>query len=169
MTPSRTVLLIISLTIVFLIIAGCISQPATENRTSNVTVDVTIPPFEATQIQTQCPLSGTAAPWIIINPIGAHYIGDVFEINGTTNLGIDEIIPVDVFGLPMSRPYPGIGATLYGTNGTAKIWCGNSRINFWNYSVNSSVFNTNFYTVAVGAQNWTVRNFTHFEVMMHGR
>jgi hypothetical protein len=154
--------------VVLLFATGCIEQPAYGNVTAAPdTATVSSSTAILQPVQTQCPLSGNTTPWIIINPISNHYIGDVFEINGTTNLGIDEKVLVYVTGRVLSVPYPGVAGTTYGTNGTARIWCGNSGINFWNFSVNSSRFNTNFYFVQVETRNISATNFSRFEMKMH--
>ena len=69
-------------------VTGCISsQPAIENRTNNISVNVTTFTSSATPVQTQCPVPMRGCPlcpvWLTINPIADHHIGDIFEINGT--------------------------------------------------------------------------------------
>lgn len=168
MNKNHIIVAIVLLIIGTILIAGCTFPAGSENHTNNVSVNVTTFTDAATSLQIQCPSSGNVTPWIIINPISNHVIGDVFEINGTTNLGIDEKIFVYVAGRVLSAPYPGVAGTTYGTNGTARIWCGNSGINFWNFSVNSSRFNKNFFSfVQVETRNISATNFSRFEMKMY--
>ena len=167
MNSIRVTLVLIIIIIGMLLATGCIGQPSSGNITANTTVTVSPLVLITQPVQTHCPSSRNITPWIIINPIGNHVIGDVFEINGTTNLGIDEKILVYVAGRVLSAPYPGVAGTTYGTNGTARIWCGDSGINSWNFSVNSSRFNTNFYFVQVETWNISATNFSRFEMKMY--
>jgi hypothetical protein len=145
-----------------ILITGCVSQKSNPDTTGNIDV----PP---TQVQSRCLQSGNTTPHIFINfPKGNHHLGDVFEINGTTNLGNDEEIDVSISGIVKSSPYPSPSSpsNLVGSFGPAKvlnITCGEKN---WTYLVNTSEFNTAFYIVDVGARNWTVRNVSNFELIM---
>jgi hypothetical protein len=162
---SAAVALMIEL-LVILLAAGCTGQPDFRNNTTNDT-PITIPSVLVTQpVQTQCLQTGNATPWIIINPINNHYIGDVFEINGTTNIGIDEKILIMIYGRPIPIPYPGVPVPLNGLYGLCKAQQGDCGINIWSYSANTSEFNTPDYFVRVGTENWTIENTTLFSVSM---
>lgn len=43
-------------------------------------------PVKEASIETQCPVRENTNPWITVNPVGNHYLGDVIKINGTTNI-----------------------------------------------------------------------------------
>jgi hypothetical protein len=147
------------------ICAGCF-ETKTGNQTGNVLATGTPATMITQQVSSLCPPPGNATPWIIINPIGNHYIGDVFEINGTTNLRTEEKINVAISGIVIGAPYPGIPGPTKGSLGMAKIRGGDCGINVWFYTANTSEFNTPFYIVTAGAENWTVQNDTRFEVSM---
>jgi hypothetical protein len=152
--------------VVVVLTAGCINQPDFRNNTFNSTT-IIIPSILITQAtQTQCPTSGNVTPWIIINPISNHVIGDVFEINGTTNLGIDEKLQIMIHGRPIPVPYPGVSVPSKGLSGLCKVQQGDCGVNIWSYSANTSGFNTPDYLVSVGTENGTVVNFTLFSVSM---
>jgi len=77
LTMSIQKLILISGTVlfVFLLTAGCIFSPGTTNQTGN-----------ATPSQTNCPpLPANVTPYIFINHINNFTLGDIVEINGTTN------------------------------------------------------------------------------------
>ena len=77
----------IFLTIVSITIAGCVSNENSPTallpNTSIVHVTNTSKPI--TEV-TMNPALSNAPPFITIDPIGNHTVGDVFFINGTTNL-----------------------------------------------------------------------------------
>ncbi len=147
--------------------AGCAWQQLySGNLTTNSTAIDNSSTLITKVVQTLGPASGNDAPWILINPISNHVIGDVFEINGTTNLGIDEKIQIAIYGRPVPVPYPGVPAPSKGSYGLCTVKKGDRGINFWSYSVNTSEFNNPDYFVRVGTENWTVDNATLFSVTM---
>ena len=85
MNPERTIPALIFIMICFLIIAGCIFHPATENRTNNASVNGSTVPLVLTPVQTQCPVpvKTNRSVWLTMNPITDHRLGDIFEVNGT--------------------------------------------------------------------------------------
>jgi hypothetical protein len=58
-------------------ITGCVSQPATGNKTTNFSV--TIPSSSNGPTQLSCPSRENETPYIIINPVSNFTIGDVFR------------------------------------------------------------------------------------------
>jgi hypothetical protein len=142
MTPSRTVLLSISLTMVFFVIAGCISQPAAENRTSNATVNVTTIPPVATPTQTICPIpidfnKRKITTRVFMNPIRDQHIGDIIEINGTiqTKNGVvdNKTIQVYIFSSYI-LPRGGIRYDVF--RGYANIQPGECEVKTWFVFIN---------------------------------
>jgi hypothetical protein len=112
--------------------AGCISQNSPSNTTGSSVTNTPV----LTVVPTQCPpVSGNATPYIIINPIGNHTVGDVFEINGTTNLDVDAKIDVGIRERLSSRGDSDNPSGLHGRVTLQKNPCGP---NFWSYSVNTS-------------------------------
>jgi hypothetical protein len=72
--------------VVVLLLIGCIPVVNAEKATSgtnltNITANSTVYP---------------AKPFITIDPIGNHTIGDVFFINGTTNLPVSQNLTIDI-------------------------------------------------------------------------
>jgi hypothetical protein len=88
------------------------------------------------------PPVSNATPYIMINPIGTHHVGDVFEINGTTNLRADSRIIIEV----REETHLAIGpndTTYYiesESKGPIRIQKGNGPENFWSYPVNMTGF-----------------------------
>jgi len=164
MTPLRVMyaLLLVLVMICILISAGCISQPATENRTRNASVSAPIITPVVTPVQIQCPPQKDITPWIIINPVSNHYVGDVFEINGTTNLKEKEELFFNVYEPPHTTPYQISPATrIYsGEEGVTEIMKNDCRPNIWSFLVNTSGFRPSYYHVLVSNTKNTTWNET---------
>ena len=86
--------------------------------------------------QVQCPIQNNITPWITINPIGEHFLGDSIEINGTTDIDRGEVklLIKDDSDLPCPKnrgppDYP--CACCEGVNITAPIKKGICGINTW--------------------------------------
>ena len=165
--PDWIALILISIVIGFFIIAGCMSPGSSGNSTSPYPSQNN---SEITLVQTQSLPSNITAPYIIINPIGTHAVGDVFEINGTTNLGTNATVRFELWepiGLQMAPDsnvtYPEY--TYTDTEGYVKIQNGTNGSNFWSYTVNLSGFNAPVrYSVSVKALNMSrlVVSSSHF-------
>jgi hypothetical protein len=122
--------------------AGCISQqPLSDGTTAKSSALVTSSTPIPQSVQTPCPPPGNATPYIIINPIGNHTVGDVFEINGTTSLGVNEKIKIGI-GVPPSSggPPPRLPYNYSSITGYATLQNATCSSNFWLYSVNLSGF-----------------------------
>ncbi len=160
MNGIYTKIIIFILIVCILITTGCVSQNKTGN-TSGISANATDP----TLVQTLCPpVSANATPYIIINPIGDHRIGDIFEINGTTNLGADKKIQIHidegVFGGPLGSVRPEIN--FFNVDGfveTQQDTCGTTK---WSYTVKLPQVHSNMIGVIVG--NMSVYNQTGFIV-----
>jgi hypothetical protein len=87
--------------------------------------------------------------WIKIDPIGAHYVGDIFLITGTTNIPIDDKIIVEV--LP-SIFRPGYAPSV-GGYATIKTSFNN---NTWTFPINTSRFTPEEYSVKVSSYSFNI-------------
>ena len=148
--------------------AGCISQqPVSDSTTANSSAKVTLSTLITQSVQTPCLSPGNATPYIIINPIGNHTDGDVFEINGTTNLGVNAKIKIGI-GVPPSSGVPPPRLTYnYSTiTGYATLQNATCSLNFWLYSVNLSGFHApHTYLLTVWEEpNYSATNTTRFFV-----
>lgn len=82
------------------LVAGCTLPQDVVNGTNITAINVTkvtstpinAPVTNLSTIQTQCPIWRNTTPYITINPVGVHYLGDMIEINGTTNCNGGEIL-----------------------------------------------------------------------------
>ncbi len=159
MNKNQIIVTVVLLIIGTILIAGCTFPAGSENHTNNVSVNVTTFTAAATSLQTQCPQSGNPTPWIIINPIGNHYIGDVFEINGTTNLGINEPLLYWV----SHKPYLDRNAlqpdVINGFVITHNLDCNTT---LWSFLINTTEFSPGYYDVTVGTENMTIAKWDLF-------
>ncbi len=147
MTRIHTKILIFFTLVCVLVGTGCLSENIQENRTTTTTTPVPVVTFIRPTIQTQCPsVSPETDPCIVINPIGSHTVGDVFEINGTTNLGADSKIFLSIYEPELMSVPPGPGYTTtpnyqYSqTSGQVKIQSGTGGVYTWSYIPNISDF-----------------------------
>ena len=138
------IVLIITMCILFA--AGCISEKMQEKTTTTSTPVPAVTFIRPTIVQTQCtPLNeNNNTCCILINPVGKHRVGDVFEINGTTNLGVDSKIILELsepwmLDLPpgtITKPTPYYQYS--GTKGDVKIQKGTDGIHRWSFQVDLS-------------------------------
>jgi len=155
------------LTIGMIFIAGCVVSHSPENRTT--IAPSAIATLTPQSVPTQCPPeSGNVTPYIIINPISTHNVGDVFEINGTTNLGVDKKLKIDICEPRMMGvgPYdmPDWKYIYTDSRGYVTMTGGDCGINSWSYQVNLTGFHGNkLYGVNVySEQNQTIINYFDF-------
>jgi hypothetical protein len=161
MTPLRTTFTFLLVLTCVLIIAGCIWQQPAENRTSNISMNVTTFTPVITSVQTSCLPQKNTTPWIAINPISDYYVGEVFEINGTTNLGADENISIDIiqsYFSPKGQDY------FTGFHGHSRIIGSDCGVNKWSISVNLSEFIPFEYFVHVSEANEMINCSAVFKV-----
>jgi hypothetical protein len=136
-----------------ILISGCMSN-STGNRTNVST----------------CQTVGNETKFIAINPVNTtHYVGDVFEINGTTNFGIDTKIKLTFheprFDGPLPNPAIPTTPERYNytdSDGYVKIQKGDCGVNFWSYIANLSGFHPKFgYSISVYDEpKLTIVNYT---------
>jgi hypothetical protein len=85
----------VSFIIAFLLFtAGCISQPTVENQSVNASQNNSLSPFTIVKNRSQCDSQETGAPWVQINPVGDHHVGELLTINGSTNLPQGSILMI---------------------------------------------------------------------------
>jgi hypothetical protein len=91
-----------------------------------------------------CSQNGISGPFIQIIPISTHFVGDVFDINGTSNLGIDNKIGIEVYEERRTAigPYddPDWNYTYTDSRGYVIIQGRDCGTNFWTYQVNLTGF-----------------------------
>jgi hypothetical protein len=96
----------------------------------------------------ECPQPKNTTPWIIINvkPSSKLHVGDVFEINGTTNLRDYDNISLSISNGGCCHPTAFRPTNI---NGFAVIQNGNCNVNKWSFSVNLTGAKPDLYFVQV--------------------
>jgi hypothetical protein len=128
-----------------------------------------------------CSKQNNAEPFITINPVTTHTVGDVFDINGITNLGVNSKIVLNFYELRGFElaPAPNATSTPYyeysGTSGFVNIQNGTCGTNFWSFSVNVSEFHSGrYYSINIwdesnhSVNNWTQSRFYFDELENFG-
>jgi len=143
---------------------GCVSESTVKNQLSTTTDVVTsiptvMPTTLVTPIPTECPVPGNGSYWIKINPISDHYIGDMFEINGTTNIGINDTLSYWTSRVPRQSRNPSQEPVYRGIVRTQSLDC---HTNVWSFLINTTEFRLGYYDVAVGTENMTIGNWDLF-------
>jgi hypothetical protein len=89
------------------------------------------------------------APVSLINPIGAHYVGDVFAITGSTNLAVGDELLIEIYSSsfgPTRKVQPG---EFSGSTGTVTVVPGTNGYNTWSFYIDTSAFRADEYLVRV--------------------
>jgi hypothetical protein len=149
MTLLRSVLALLLLIVIVLLAAGCVG-----NRTAEITgATHSSTPTTITPTQTQCPPQENTTPWIRINPVSDHYVGDVFEINGTTNLEANTSLKIRIYQFHFytePKNLPHIYTSLWENVTVMGDDCGTNR---WSFSTNTSSLLPDEYFVVVTSEN----------------
>jgi hypothetical protein len=164
MIPLRTTLALLLLAAV-LLAAGCTAGQVGSvwNNIGNSRIMITtVPPSSPIPTITACPSQENSSLWIQINPVSDHYVGDIFEVNGTTTCNVKEKILIQIYQSSILLPrgqdhYTSLNGFIIIKNGT----CG---LNTWAFSSNLSGFLPNEYLIEVKSVNQTVTNQTYFIV-----
>ena len=88
-------------------------------------------------------------PWIRIDTISDKYVGTTFTITGTTNLGVDNEILVDVKSSAFQPTEKTASGEFSGDAGTVKVVAGDAGYNTWSFDVNAAAFKADEYIVKV--------------------
>lgn len=83
-----------------------------------------------------CPPQTTTAPWITIDPVSDHVVGDMFLLTGKTNLDPGTVLSVYI----IQPPYTGNSCRPSGFGGDTevRVTTGNCGVNTWIFEVNLS-------------------------------
>jgi hypothetical protein len=159
MTSHRVTLALVLVMVVVMLAAGCAGQQASGNLTANSTVNDNSSVLVTQTVQTRCPPQENTTHWIRINPIRHYYIGDVFEINGTTNIGINDSLSYWISKMPTLDRNGHYGDAIRGIVRTQNLDCNTTR---WSFLINTTEFSPGDYDVVVGTENMTDADWNLF-------
>jgi PGF-CTERM protein len=104
-------------------------------------------------------------PWIRIDSIGDKTVGSTFTITGTTNLGVDNDLLVEVTSSAF-QPTEKTQATAFsGSSGTVKVVKGDAGANTWSFEVDASAFDADEYIVTVESIEADASTTANFNVL----
>ncbi|MBO7387993.1 MAG: PGF-CTERM sorting domain-containing protein, partial [Methanomicrobium sp.] len=103
-------------------------------------------------------------PWIRVNSVGDHYIGDRFKITGTTNLAVGDTLIVEVTSSSFQPTQKTQSGEFSGVSSTVKVNEG-STYNEWALDVDASTFKADEYIVNVEAIEADVTTTTTFNIL----
>jgi hypothetical protein len=163
---SRYAVIILVLAGILVMCTGCVSTP----EKSNVPVSIPVTPAPATPSLTDatsatCPPAGNSSPWILLDPVADHVVGDPFMLTGTTSLAPGTILSVSVVQSQTMankrRP-----ETYTDVRGSATVRQGNCTANTWTFSENLTTLMPFYYSIYVTAENETIdANYAGFTIL----
>jgi PGF-CTERM protein len=90
-------------------------------------------------------------PEINIVPITQKVVGDKFNIQGTTNLAVDDEILVEVYSSSFGPTPKETSGEFSGSSGTVKVVQGTQGFNTWSFPVDTTTFKPDEYIVTASA------------------
>jgi hypothetical protein len=147
-------LLLLLLAGVVIVSVGCISPDSHDNLITNSQNTLTISQILTTNGTTPmvCQPAENATPWIHIEPVDDHNVGENFSLKGTTNLNSGEGLSIFVYQSPPS-PNKKLPSEYTDVSGVATVRTGECDINIWTFSENLTTLRPSLYTTQVRAAN----------------
>jgi hypothetical protein len=163
MTLVRSIFTLAFFVMCVMLVAGCAGSQGGEKSISRVGVDTPLTYF-ASPIETGCLAQENQTRWIQINPVSDHNIGDVFEINGITNIEGNNSISVKIYQThfsthPKNSPYP--FTSLFGNVTVQGDHCGPNN---WSFLTNTSSLLPDEYFIEVRSENQLALNRSVFKL-----
>lgn len=109
--------------------------------------------------KTNAPSQADITPWIMVNPFPDHHIGDVFEINGTTNLGTNYDLSFWISRQPIRTFIPSQNYEMRGNFSTIPFGYNESK---WSFPINTSDLGVGYYDIIVYSENLTISDWQMF-------
>jgi hypothetical protein len=114
---------------------------------------------------TVCPPLGNTSPWIHLNQVADHIVGEKFALRGTTNLKPGELLTVSVYQTPVS-PTKKYSSEFTEVQGHTLVKEGNCTANTWSFSENLTTLRPCLYSIYVTAENATIgANLVQFNII----
>lgn len=147
---------------------GCISTSSHDNLTIHTQTSLTPVSGSTTSgvVPTVCPPLGDASPWIHLEPVADHIVGENFILTGTTNLKSGENLSVFIYQSPPS-PNKKMPSEFTDVRGSAIVRTGDCYVNTWSFSDNLATLRPSLYTTQVRAmKNTTIEaNLVQFIII----
>jgi trimeric autotransporter adhesin len=104
-------------------------------------------------------------PTAFINPVGDHAVGDMFTINGSTNLAAGDNLMVEITSSSFKPTTKSQSAEFSGASGMVKVVQGSGALNRWSFPVDASTFKPDEYIVKVSGITIDVSGSTLFNIV----
>lgn len=104
-------------------------------------------------------------PWIRVDTIGDKTVGSTFTITGTTNLGVDNDLLVEVTSSAFQPTEKTQATGFSGASGTVKVMKGDAGYNTWSFEVDASAFKADEYIVTVESIEADASTTANFNVL----
>ncbi len=143
MVQDRSVITFSFIVAFLLFTAGCTSQLTAENQSVNTSQNNSLSPLTIVKNRSQCDSRETGAPWVQIDPVGDHHVGELLTINGSTNLPQGSILAIDIS--PVAPPHTSMYFNI-------TEWC-IRRCKHANVTVINGIFSPNTFSIAYDTTN----------------
>jgi hypothetical protein len=104
-------------------------------------------------------------PTTVIDPIGEHFVGDMFTITGSTNLAVGDTLMIEVYSSSFKPTQKVQGSEFSGSTGTIKVLPGTNGYNRWSFAIDASTFRPDEYLVKVSGITIDVTGSTTFNIV----
>ena len=104
-------------------------------------------------------------PWIRIDSVGDKFVGSTFTITGTTNLGVDNDLLVEVTSSAFEPTDKTVAGAFTGASGTVRVVEGDAGYNVWSFEVDATAFTPDEYIVTVESIMADASTTTTFNVL----
>jgi hypothetical protein len=104
-------------------------------------------------------------PTTVIDPIGEHFVGDMFTITGSTNLAVGDTLMIEVYSSSFKPTQKVQGSGFSGSTGTIKVVPGTNGYNRWSFDIGASTFRPDEYLVTVSGITLDVTGSTTFNIV----
>ena len=88
-------------------------------------------------------------PWIAIDPVSDKYIGDKFELKGTTNNAVDDTVLITITSATFTPTSKGAASEFTGTSAAVQVVKGTGDVNTWSKEIDTSIFKPDEYIINV--------------------
>jgi len=108
-----------------------------------------------------------ADPDTFISPIPNHAAGDQFTIRGNTNLAVGDMLAVEITSLSSRSGTTQPAGSVPGSSGSVTVVPGTGEFNCWTYTVDTTGFKPDKYTVRVSGPLQSAKDSATFTLVDH--
>jgi PGF-CTERM protein len=106
-----------------------------------------------------------AVPYINVEPVGDHAVGDKFTVTGDTNLAVGDNVLVQIYSSSFQPTQKTQSGEFSGATGTVQVVAGTTGANQATFSVDTSTFKPDEYIVEMDGVTQTATGTALFNVL----